>query len=113
MSTAEAGNLRRQGSPGGNGRILPEMIRKKGTGKSFRSCHAGVCLRIKRWERGSGSRSAAERRSKMENRQKERTRIELDQKELEKVNGGVLPIKPDDDDRGSGNDNGGGATGGW
>lgn len=49
----------------------------------------------------------------MENRQWKKNRRELGQNELEKVNGGVVPVFPDDDDQGSDNDNGGGATGGW
>ena len=49
----------------------------------------------------------------MENRRKEKMWKELDQNELEKVNGGhVIPIDPGDDDDDDQN-GGGGATGGW
>ena len=51
----------------------------------------------------------------MVSRQKEQAMRELEQNELEKVNGGfVVPVDPDeDDDNGNSNNNGGGATGGW
>ena len=51
----------------------------------------------------------------MKDKLKEQAAKELNQHELDKVSGGVLPgpIKPDDDGHDSGDDNGGGATGGW
>ena len=50
----------------------------------------------------------------MESKQKEQTRNELEQDELERVNGGVVvPVEPEHDDDGNSNNNGGGATGGW
>ena len=50
----------------------------------------------------------------MESKPKKQGQEELHQQELEKVNGGMLPIIHDipDDDRQDG-DNGGGSTGGW
>ena len=61
-----------------------------------------------------GSRFAAERGMKMENRQKRQAMEELDEKELGKVNGGIfVPARPDDDDDENSGGSGGGATGGW
>ncbi len=57
-----------------------------------------------------------QRRLKMENKQKEPIRKELNLNELKKVTGGIIPVvpdKPDDDNHDSDDNNGGGSTGGW
>ncbi len=43
----------------------------------------------------------------------ENKRKELDEKEIEKINGGLVPVVPDDDEHDPDDNNGGGATGGW
>ncbi len=48
----------------------------------------------------------------MERKQNERTRNDVHQKELEKVNGGIIQIEPEDEHE-EDHENGGGATGGW
>ena len=49
----------------------------------------------------------------MERKQNERTRNDVHQKELEKVNGGIIRVDPEDEHEEDDHENGGGATGGW